>query len=49
MLSNNCSRKNCIGAAVKPTFRQTKQAAIAIAISKLVCSARARFGGRGVR
>ena len=35
-LSNNCSRKSCIGAAVKPTFRQTNQAAIAIAMNKIV-------------
>src|ERR1019366_3940375 len=35
-LNNNCSRKSCIGAAVKPTFRQTSQAAIAIAMYKIV-------------
>jgi len=35
-LSNNCSRKSCIGAAVSPTFRQTSHAAIAIAMYKIV-------------
>ena len=35
-LSNNCSRKSCTGAAVKPAFRQTNQAAIAIAMNKIV-------------
>src|SRR5579864_1705243 len=35
-LSNNCSRKSCIGAAVKPTSRQISQAAIAMAMYKIV-------------
>jgi hypothetical protein len=35
-LSNSCSKKNCIGAAVIPTFRQTNQAAIAIARNRIV-------------
>ena len=35
-LSSNCSRKSCIGTAVSPTFRQTSQAAIAIATYKIV-------------
>src|SRR2546430_560776 len=35
-LSTNCVRKKCIGAAVTPAFRQTNQAAIAIARYKTV-------------
>jgi hypothetical protein len=35
-LSNNCSRKSCIGPAINPTFRQTSHAAIAIATNKIV-------------
>ncbi len=35
-LSTNCVRKSCIGAAVRPAFRQTIQAAIAIARYKIV-------------
>ena len=35
-LSTNCRRKSCIGTAVSPTFRQTSQAAIAIARYNIV-------------
>src|SRR5208283_4928146 len=34
--SNNCSRNSRIGPPVTPTFRQTNQAAIAIAMNKIV-------------
>ena len=35
-LSHNCSRKSCIGPAVKPTSCQISQAAIAMAMYKIV-------------
>ena len=45
-LSNNCSRKSCIGTAIKLLRRQTSQAANAIARNKIVqAGPNNQFGG----
>lgn len=45
-LSNNCTRKSCIGTAVKLLCRQTSQAANAIARNRIVqAGPNSQFGG----